>query len=468
MRKKDQLSGDLTRMTEGDIQQVFAEMQAAHHARATTAVWKANTIKMLYTFKWPFLSNLAWKWILPMKGPEFFFSMLMETSPSGPRVDKLPVPHRPRALPFDDELPAKPLKSVLYGRLLFVGLMCLHILVTLSTPLTDEPVTETWGDSGNVSVALTGIPPIDWVMRVLISAFSFIVLSDDPKPKLHAIYFLSQLLSPILIYTIEGYRLGNMGTPLAVPSLFLCAMQLRGAWKIAPVYALLHGIMSFRLPPSRFIEPEVATALLPAITVGYLIPTIMMFVPTPNSEGWQTWIAIWQISPLLVSLLTYLISKALILYGRPKMSQEEEDRAKLDRYNDVDEPGLSIAYTSAIVMQATVHVTTLAYAYSHPDISIFDTFFNVPSLLQSNWNLSDSWSYFSIFFKYDLLVAVSAWAFSHIHTIWDLRRSGYITTKTGLTAVAGMLLGHLLIGPGATWVGLWYWREKVFMGLKKL
>ena len=472
-------------MSAEEAHRIFAEMQAARYSRARQLVWMGSIAQSLFTSERPWLSKLVFRWVAPARGPDEVLGGFLGIVPGAARVDELPVRDVARFIPFDDELPARPLGSAtaILARALFAVLMILHLGVSVSTPLTDEPPTKFLHDFGKVSVALTGIPPVDVVLRILVSAFSFVILSEDPNTRLQVMYFISQLASPVLIYTIEGYRLGNQGSPLALTSLFLGAMQLLGAWTVTPLYALLHAFMSFGLPTGRCIPLEVSKALLPALVIGFMIPTIMMFVPNIDSESRQAWIGIWQLSPVLAVLLTRILARCLRKPERggissssssPEKPQEDDsdDKIQLYQYQGLDMPGLANAYSLAALAQATVHIAILAYIYRYhhhhhdpQEVSIFDTFFNVPSLFERDWHLSDGRTYFSVFFKWDLLVATSAWASSQLFAVWELRACGYVTTRKALAAGLAVAAGHVLAGPGATWAGLWYWRERVFSRL---
>ncbi|ORY54546.1 uncharacterized protein BCR38DRAFT_453412 [Pseudomassariella vexata] len=53
----------------------------------------------------------------------------------------------------------------------------------------------------------------------------------------------------------------------------------------------------------------------------------------------------------------------------------------------------------------------------------------------------------------------------NLNPVWELWCQGYITTSRALRAASAVVLGQLFVGSGATWVGLWRWREDIITGL---
>ncbi|KAJ5531337.1 FAD binding domain protein [Penicillium freii] len=76
-----------------------------------------------------------------------------------------------------------------------------------------------WGESGPIVIRWFGETSASKFMNMLVSVTSYLILDKEPTSRVHLIGFLPQLISPLLIYTIEGYRLGNQGSLLALPTL---------------------------------------------------------------------------------------------------------------------------------------------------------------------------------------------------------------------------------------------------------
>jgi hypothetical protein len=72
------------------------------------------------------------------------------------------------------------------------------------------------------------------------------------------------------------------------------------------VYTFSSRAQSYWCPLSRRIPLHYAKALLPAVLVGYIVPTLLMFFPWDSPALVQIFEAIWQQSPMLVMPLTMI------------------------------------------------------------------------------------------------------------------------------------------------------------------
>lgn len=60
--------------------------------------------------------------------------------------------------------------------------------------------------------------------------------------------------------------------------------------------------------------------------------------------------------------------------------------------------------------------------------------------------------------------AVLCW---QLYSVWWLRRWGYVKTGEALRAAGLVVVGQVVVGPGAAWAMLWRWREGVIAGLTR-
>jgi len=408
----------------------------------------------LVAYEKPLISAFVWELMVPLMGSEASLALFGLTMMRSTRLKKLPLKSRPRAIPFNDELPAPPLKSVRPVQIVFTMLMgyLLSIAVKAARHSTTTSL-DIWSGTR--------------INRQLVSTFSFANPKEDPEGAVLALYFLSQLASPILIYVVEGYRLGNRGTILALPSLFLVVMQIAGIGRTAPIYAILHAFLSHSLPTGRFIRSEVASVLLPALTLGYWLPTVLMAAPTLSSHSRQAWAAVWPFAPPFVCILVHVLRSTSLFRNHGEMAREDKEERQFDRYRGQDAPVLKSVYRYTFAMQASTHFAILMYAHHHSIISIKSIMFGLLSFFQSGGNISRVKSRVTISLWYDMAIAVAVWLLGNLYAIWNLRRLGYIKTRDVHAPVLGIMAGQILVGPGATWVGLWYWREGVLSELKR-
>jgi hypothetical protein len=470
LETRDSRPEGLSGLNTKEISAIFQRVQTARYERAKFLVSLSHRSQALFAYEKPWLSDFIFRVMAPLTGDEHTLKRMGDRLLGSPRLKQLPVPFRPRVIPYNHERPAQPIASgrAKLVRAAFAGGM--GVMLYVATRAWRIPIADLgrWGDLGPVEGNWVANVRLDRLLRGLVSLFSYPILSSDPGPRIHTVYFLSQLISPLLIYTIEGHRVGNQATFLALPGLFNLAMQLFGICRIAPVHAIVSAYSSFDSPAGRSVPTEVAKSLVPAITLAYLVPTILMIIPTSNTRAWQSLVAFWQITPPLVSVATSIFSVALKKWRRHIETTENSDQTSegvLDRYKDKDVTILKSVYQYAFAVQATVHIATLLYSYLNPDISIAKTFFDLPNPLKDNWNLTGVADKISVFFKFDFAIAMSSIIAHNLYTIWDMRRSGFSTTRQSIKAAVAVAIGQVLVGPGATWAGLWSWRESTISGL---
>ncbi|XXH02442.1 hypothetical protein Hte_008817 [Hypoxylon texense] len=465
---RDSRPGGLKGASSEEVETIGRKMQDARHDRAQFLVGAAHARQALFAGENPTVSRLVLKGVLPYLGQSMALDEVIRRFTPGSRLNKLPVPFRPRQIPYDVELPAKPLRSAAASipKLLLIVFMLSVLYITTKAwriPLDD---IGDWGGMGPLNRNWLGNNGFNDLLQKTVSAFAYQIFGVGPTSTLQVTYFMSQLVSPILIWTIEGYRSGNSATPLALPSLFLFAMQLYGIGQIAPLYAILSALFAGERNAGRWIPVEVAKALVPALTLGYIVPTVMMLTPTVNAKSWQDWTALWQFSPILFTAFTALFASAIKQWKR--LVSPGVKQSPFDLYKDEDVPVLKSVYYYAFAIQAAAHISTLAYAYSHPAISFADLFWNLPSPFELQWSLPTIASQVAVFFKYDLAMAFTSIAVHSLYTIWTLRKCGFIKARQAVAPVLACILGQVLVGPGATMAGLWSWRESVIADLSTI
>lgn len=458
LRLKDARDDGLSSLSDEDVHKIFNEVQSSRYERATTIVKRSHDMQSLFAYENPILSTVVWKLLSSVGGDEGTLNQMAPSYLSGTTLKRLPIVYRPRAIPFDDELPAKPVSKrvsdfVRYG---FTGAMGLALFATnkaFRVPIEEVGVLS----KSSAQIKWFGDTPASDVLNTVVHLFGVSVFDENPSTRVHLFNFLPQLISPLLIYNIEGHRLGNQGTVLSLSALISMAMKGGTIGRIAPIYAVLSSWFGFETPPSRAVPLHVAKSLIPAITLGFIIPTIMTLAPTPQVQAWKHWCALWQFNPALFSLLVTGISAGIKKWEGKERSNGEQD---VSRYKAQDVSTLKSVYTFAFAVQATAHIASLAYGWSHPEVSLVKTFFDFPSIFKAEWSLPSLSAKVATFLKFDMAFAVVGYLGSQLYSIWDLRRLGYVKTNEAVKAGLVTLASQWLFGPGATWAGLWYWRER--------
>lgn len=420
-----QRGGSLTGLSEEEITSVFQRTQDSRIDRANFTVSNSHELQALNARESPLIAALVIRVILPLAGKHNFFRNLSGTIVGASRLKHLKAPSRPHVMPYEHELPAKPISAPVSR---FVCLLFVLGMTSLLFQPKGGPIESSIGQI----VSRSGVPLIQ-------QAWFNGTTADAYKSGLQAIYLLTNTLAPLLIYTVEGYRLGRYGTILSLPILFTIGMQVWGMHKIIPVYALLTALHPGQNTVDRSIPVEVARSLVPSLVIGFGIPTSLIMGATVDGPEWPDWI---KLTPALFSALVYISCNVQRLFNTPKPAAVRDKNSEW--YSNDDVPFLNRTYQLALVVQATAHIALLA-----------------SMLLFSNDEAIS-------LFQYDMITAQLA-VMGHIFfEVWELRRQGYILTSSAVKAILGTLFGQLALGPGATWVAMWSWREKVISGLSEL
>ncbi|KAI0003148.1 FAD binding domain protein [Xylariaceae sp. FL0662B] len=453
-KKRDDRPSGLSGLTDEDIEDIFTQTQAARNARELEILKNSHQEQALNAYENRLKSKLVFNFILPLMNDEARLARLEAKVLDSTVIRKLPVPHRPRMIPFTDELPARPVKNVssILVRVIFCAGMAVLFRMSLQTMQLSpsnlrifKPTNTTWvfrsGPSGPFNFE-ADVPPIS--------------LGHNLPSRGYLPYLLSQIVSPLLIYTIEGYRMGNQGTLLSLPSLFTISIQTLGIGRVASLYALITALQAYELPTGRFVHPSVVKALIPALALGYILSAASEFLPILAVKRWSN---LTPLTPLLFPV--FLTVFRTILERRQRRNITPDKAADTDTdfqnyYKFDDVPYLKSVYILAFFLQAIAHLVALASWYFGSDTSVA----NVLSLLRLRSELG-------VLYKHDIIIALAATVLSNLFSIWDLRRLGYVTTRDAIGAALGLVVSQVIFGPGATWAGLWYWRESVIVGLSQ-
>lgn len=442
-------------ITTADINAVFARTQAARVTRTQMLVKASHKEQRFAAMESPILEFVG-------RHLSRIFSIDDKLDPwsnnieGGHKLDILDVPKRPRAVPYYDELASRPLTPSYSPKIavaaLLYGLLYIAQQVLVLGP---EAVSQNGSFLGEVAKTnYTGVSSIDKLLSVLVWAFSEHVAGADPNKRIQCLYFLVNLIPIIYIWMVEGYRNGNINSLVSMPSIF-AIYQLLGIGKVAPLYFLFSIYTTSRSVYARTtgrpVPSHAAKVLLPALCLGYVIPTVLMFLPHKDSITQQNAIAFWQPSPLYVSLLAWAGSKTMHAL-RPTKPFD------LEIFENRDLSYLQSGYAFCFFATAITHICVFLYAGLTPSVSISQSFFGLHGF--DSIDISGFW-------KYDMVLCFSSVAVWLLYSVFELRKIGYIATSTAFKAVGLTLISGVLMGPGATYAGVWAWRESVIASYGK-
>lgn len=442
-------------ITTADIDAVFAKTQVLREPRVKTLMKSSHEEQRFAAMESPILEFMARHatqfWSIDEKWNGWSNSI-----EGGHKLEILDDPKRPRAVPFHDEMASTPLTPSYFPKIAVAALLYSVLYLAQQTlVLGPEAASPSGSFLGEAAKTVhTGFPSIDNLLSLLVWVFSEQVAGADPNKRIQCLYFLVNLIPIIYIWTVEGYRNGNIRSLVSLPSIFT-VYQLLGIGKVAPVYFLLSVYTTNRnvyaRTTGRPVPSHAAKVLLPALCLGYVIPTAMMFLPHEESTTQQNAIAFWQPSPLYVPLLAWVGSKAVQALSPTKPFD-------LEIFENRDLPYLQSGYAFCFFATAITHICTFLYAGLSPSVSISQAFFSLPEF--DSIDLTG-------FFKYDMLLCFSSVAIWLLYSLFELRRFGYIKTSTAFKALGLTLASGVLVGPGATYAGVWAWRESIIASYGK-
>ncbi|KAH9210150.1 hypothetical protein DL95DRAFT_393691 [Leptodontidium sp. 2 PMI_412] len=329
-------------------------------------------------------------------------------------------------------------------------------------PMTSVTTTLKFQDNDQtLRTNYTGIASLDYGLSFLVAAFLPGAAGWDTNSQVQQIYFLVSLFSIISVLSVEAGRKGNASSFVTWTSIWALFYQTIGGAIVIPLWYVLFFRNSAKesnwLPASRLLDTSYAKALLPALILGYLVPTLAMYIPFPDPglRIHQALIAFWQPCPLYVNALLSIISKAI---GKeepaPKINKSQTNLKYLHR-----------VYITGFAVSATVHILTMVLCISAkvPQVSFVHAFLRVP--LEDRLTMTGCLHY--IFQVDGLLIYVAALAAAW-GVMWDLKHLGKEDVSTGEIAFQ-MIVTTILFGPASTVSGVWLLREHMMAdkGMKK-
>ncbi|KAJ5736897.1 uncharacterized protein N7483_002022 [Penicillium malachiteum] len=190
----------------------------------------------------------------------------------------------------------------------------------------------------------TGIWPLDYLLRTLVVFFWEVVDGSHPAATTTGIYFIGLLFPIIVAIYLDGLRRGN-GSSILKPSLWFlifgaAAIGCSGAgWAILYTAAsptTLSSIAPDSLRRASLLSStSTAVLLLPAIFIGYVLPMVLMGLPSPYfvSNNFQQWtIVIWNAFPIIMYTIIATGERILSLRSSsssPKISMSSSQAAHL-------------------------------------------------------------------------------------------------------------------------------------------
>ncbi|KAI0145484.1 FAD/NAD(P)-binding domain-containing protein [Xylariaceae sp. FL1272] len=438
---KNKRAGNLDGVSVEELTSVFQQTQDTRYERAVGFVKGAHDLQALQAMENKLVYNIAFRLVMPIVGPRHFIQTQSREQSLAPRLKYLDAPkNRPHFLPFLHELPAKPIASrprnhvLVFFALFMIALFCLTNRVIGGFPSSASMNTHF---TDNIFSQYS----LNW------PAVAFSAASTDASRILgvQRQYSLAQLISPLVFFTIEGYRIGRSISIFAFPILFTAAVQLRSVAEVMPVFALLNALSTDQATIDRPVDADAMRSLMPALALSTI-------------AGFYSSSSLLQFSPILFSALVVLFRHGLKLHRQYALTPAADRYPFPEWYSAEDVPYLRSIYGQAFVAQALIHIVTISYVRWSLDLSLSNVMFTAFSSVDTASGVMG----------YSLVATAVAMIAHNLFSVWQLRLQAYITAKQACKACIAVLAGQVFVGSGATWAGLWAWREDVYVKMSTL
>ncbi|OLN86855.1 FAD-dependent urate hydroxylase 4 [Colletotrichum chlorophyti] len=423
------------------VEETLAQVHRNRHARAKSLVQQAHQLQMILTGRSP-ISKPVIEFLVPLLGQDAFLQTAIPICAASHHVHRLPMPKRHRLVPFNDELPARPianksaswaawalaagsLATLLYHSGGSAHLSALASYISASAKLLSS------GPSGvNPPQGLLGLQGV-----------------GAAASQIQSVQFKTNLFASLAIWLVEGHRSGNRLSVLLWPSISSVALTAFGSNAVTPLLGLgiiLRGSISI---DGRHVQPSIAKSIIPSVVAGYAIPTILASLPIQNPRLYQALTLLVSVAPIFSATISKAISPvikkitSLIQPYKPKAGFRgpgKEDFAAF--YEKKDVAPLKFVYAFAAGLCATAHIVSFVHSK-----------LETPSTAAPSSESNRLFGFAS--------VAQS------LYLAWDLRSKGFVTTKQAVVAGLGTVAGSLLLGPGAAFSAFFYWREHAISSL---
>ncbi|PCD38655.1 hypothetical protein AU210_007122 [Fusarium oxysporum f. sp. radicis-cucumerinum] len=413
------------KLSTSDFDNIFSKAQADQEYRSRRLVDSATEKQKVDAMQGIF-APLAVKFIIPNLTDDQALAMDSARAVTGQRIEALPVPVGDRYVPYNDELPAKPLqKTSLMVNSCFAGfqlLLSMAAYVPLCTLVS-------W-----ISI-FRGLLHENY----LESLVHHLVQARENSSINRASHFMLSLilLTPVSrLWSLEGFRRGNLGSLWSWPiTLFLTAgLAIGEAPKVIPLYFLFSMLNSsrtiFTFVTGRPVPLAIANVMVP-VTLGIYAVEIALYVAVvrkPVDDGYT--MAMGGLLPTCAPVIIRLLaSKA------PSKDQSVGRASKeyMAPYMNKDFPAITSWYRVILILSVVGDMLVMAGPSAPAQSALVSTSIVIHCL----------------------------------QCVFQLRSLGCATTRQAAAAMALIMLGTKVFGHTTVYCGLWYWRENVIYGLSK-
>ncbi|KAF5643640.1 hydroxylase [Fusarium sp. NRRL 25303] len=421
-------------LSDSQIDSALSEVHALRYERAKGLVDQAHSLQMMISQRFP-LARFIFKHLISLFGPDAFIDIVTPICCEATRIQGIPVPRRPHFVPFEDELPATPIKSGLARRVpwaLGAGTLGLSLFAALKNKDFGAgtgalySVLQQWG-SGGLLGKVAGQSSVTG---------------------------LASLTPVISSWLIEGSRRGNSLNPLSWTTVYSLIYSLIGPSSVLPFFCLSSVLFSTKSTVHRPVDPKIAKSIAPGVLLGYVVPTVTALLPIRDAKLRRYVGIVWQAYPLLCTVFTRglaAIRAKMPNGGQSEVETKVEDKpinyapqSELQMYTNEDVAPLKFSHACALALCLAAPIVTKTVSTNRTVSAISEV---VPFRTNTG-----------------VISAVSGLAYS-LYAVWELRSLGFVRTKQAVLGGLACVGALGLAGPGAMIAGIDYWREHVISSL---
>jgi hypothetical protein len=242
--------------------------------------------------------------------------------------------------------------------------------------------------------------------------------------------------------------------------------QTVGGAIIIPLYYVFYLYESTRpnyfAPASRQISPAYAKSLPPAMILGYVLPTLALYMPLPDDAQLQLkqmLVAVWQVTPWIVNALLFLLSNTLF----SSSSSSSPSTSKRSATTSNSFKPIRILYITLFALCSVAHISTLLVSFrsSNPALAPFATLVRRPLVSDvvpgATPGLFEAVHYI---FQVDFQCIFAAVVLGELIAVRDLQAVEAVQDSWPTVALR-TVAAIVVLGPAATVVGLAGLREEV-------
>lgn len=271
-----------------------------------------------------------------------------------------------------------------------------------------------------------------------------------------------------MIKRLSGTRTDSF--VIARQSLAGAAVQIRGIETIAPIYYLF-SMASWDSAPyaeGETMAPDMAKSFLTTTLMDYaLLAALVSSIPL-TATGVSRSILNFEKAVVVTFALTPAFLPWFAVF-RPRLKRYVDRKFGRSARADKSAPNttdsyqsrdsfivfgsLKLSYAVIFAVQASQHLYTIACNFIRMPRGQRSLITAAGSLLANPIVPRNKYSSIALF--------AGATLGFELYTVWELRRRGMVSNTEATIPAAGVLAGQVLFGPGATYAGLWWWREGV-------